>query len=528
MLEAFHWWRATVPTARRVIAAHVSSFRDDAERLRGGMAKGKYDAYLLMPRGARDEEFHTAICELLSDWGSTVAEPEVVAVAIVSPVEDALTLSIRDYLDRMGMPNRVYAPDSDKGRAVLEHVEGDVAPEYPLVMDLGKRVATARSRARRRHPHLRPAGRRRRGPRRRRRHRGCRTGGPRGRRLRLVRRAVDGRPRGGSRWRTGGHVVDDPQLPRLPEGDLGYAAGPAGAQPGGPLRHRVLHRLAGHVVHAGTAGTAARWRGGRAGPHVLHTEGGDVRARAVVVSAGVKYRRLDAPGIERLVGLGVHYGSAMTAAREMEGADVMVVGGGNSAGQAAIHLARFARSVTILVRRESLAETMSSYLVGEIGYNPRITVQGCSEVTEGGAGEDGRLGWVTVRDTAGGTEERRDCRGLFLLIGAAPYCDWLPDAVARDERGFVLTGRDVPQRLWRDGLPPESLETTVPGVFAAGDIRAGSMKRVAAPAGRARRSCRSCTPGSTRPAELAGPRSQHSLGSVRARQRRMSCPSRNE
>ena len=202
-----------------------------------------------------------------------------------------------------------------------------------------------------------------------------------------------------------------------------------------------------------------------------------------MVSAGVKYRRLGAPGIEGLVGLGVHYGSAMTAARELEGSDVVVVGGGNSAGQAAIHLARFARSVTILVRREALAETMSNYLVAEIKHNPRITVQGCAEVVEGGPDEDGRLGWLTVRDIRTGGEERRECRGLFVLIGAEPYCDWLPDEVARDGRGFVLTGRDVPSDRWRGGLPPESLETTVPGIFAVGDIRAGSMKRVAAASG---------------------------------------------
>jgi len=171
----------------------------------------------------------------------------------------------------------------------------------------------------------------------------------------------------------------------------------------------------------------------------------------------------------------------MTAAREMEGYDVVVVGGGNSAGQAAIHLARFAASVTILVRRPGLAETMSSYLVNEIRYNSRITVQPCSEVV--GAGGDGRLEWLDVRDTTTGSVARREARGLFLLLGAEPHCDWLPAAVARDERGFVLTGRDVPKDRWTDGLPPDNLATTVPGVFAVGDLRSGSMKRVAAASG---------------------------------------------
>ncbi|MGL5860453.1 MAG: NAD(P)/FAD-dependent oxidoreductase [Phycicoccus sp.] len=223
--------------------------------------------------------------------------------------------------------------------------------------------------------------------------------------------------------------------------------------------------------------------GGDGDPHVLRTDGGDVRARTVVVAAGVTYRRLRKPGIEELVGLGVFYGSAMSAARETEDADVVVVGGGNSAGQAAIHLARFARWVTILIRRENLEATMSSYLIQEIAVNDRIRVQPCSEVVDGGADDDGRLAWVTVRDTTGGTEERRSCRGLFLLLGAEPRCDWLPADVERDDRGFVLTGRDVPRRAWAQGSPPANLATTLPGVFAVGDIRAGSMKRVASASG---------------------------------------------
>ena len=135
----------------------------------------------------------------------------------------------------------------------------------------------------------------------------------------------------------------------------------------------------------------------------------------------------------------------------------------------------------MLVRRPSIAATMSRYLVDEIAYNPRVTVQPCSEVVDGGG--DGRLEWLTVRDTVSGEETRHEAGGLFLLLGADPLCEWLPPQVVRDERGFVLTGRDVPKTHWVDGLPPANLGTTVPGIFAAGDIRAGSMKRVAAASG---------------------------------------------
>jgi thioredoxin reductase (NADPH) len=216
-------------------------------------------------------------------------------------------------------------------------------------------------------------------------------------------------------------------------------------------------------------------------PHVLHTDGGQVRARAVVIATGVSYRKLRVPSVEEYTGNGVFYGAAMTAAREMEDQDVVVVGGGNSAGQAACHLARFARSVTILVRRPTLAETMSQYLIGEIEYNPRIRVRTSGMVVDGGG--DGRLEWLCVEDTRTGERTRESATGLFLLLGAEPHCDWLPPGVARDDNGFVVTGRDVPKDRWADGLPPGNLATTVPGIFAAGDIRSGSMKRVAAASG---------------------------------------------
>ncbi len=480
VLEAFGWWRGVVPTARRVVAAHWSVFRDDAAPLRPGLAKGKYDAFLLMPRGQRDEEFHTAMCELLSEWGSSVAEPEVVTVKIVAPSRDPLTLGIRDYLDRMGMPNRVYAPDSDVGRAVLSRLEAgpDGQPEFPVVMAADQAVATARS--------VRDVAVR-------------LYGQPADIEVdQVIDVAVVGAGPAGlaaavyasseglstvviEAEAIGGQAGTSSMIRNY----LGFPRGISGMRLAQRARNQAIRFgtrfFSGWPVTSFVPGEPAA--DGARTPHTVCTEGGDVHARTVVIATGVKYRRLNVPGVEDLVGLGVNYGSAMTAARETEGYDVIVVGGGNSAGQAAIHLARFARSVTILVRRPGLEETMSQYLIGEIAYNPRISVQGCSEVVGGGPDDDGRLGWVSVRNTVDGTVTRRPCRGLFLLLGADPYCDWLPSEVARDPQGFVLTGRDVPQEAWHDGLPPQSLETTIAGLFAAGDIRSGSMKRVAAASG---------------------------------------------
>ena len=126
---------------------------------------------------------------------------------------------------------------------------------------------------------------------------------------------------------------------------------------------------------------------------------------------------------------------------------------------------------------------MSSYLIDEIEWNPRITVRGGTRVVDGGPDDVGHLAWLDLEDVDTGAHERVDARGLFLLLGASPECDWLPDTVLRDDRGFVLTGRDIPSERWVDDVPPEDLATTAPGIFAAGDIRSGSMKRVASATG---------------------------------------------
>ncbi|TMB10419.1 MAG: fused response regulator/thioredoxin-disulfide reductase, partial [Deltaproteobacteria bacterium] len=210
-------------------------------------------------------------------------------------------------------------------------------------------------------------------------------------------------------------------------------------------------------------------------------DGSEVRCLAVVIATGVSYRRLGIPALDRLLGMGVFYGAAGTEAVAMAGQEVCVVGGANSAGQAALHLAKFAARVTILVRGESLAAGMSDYLIKEIEATPNVEVRVRHRVVDGRG--QYRLETVVLEDTRTGRREEVAVAAIFVLIGAEPRTDWLRDTLERDGSGFVLTGRDVSLDGWTLDRPPMLLETSVPGVFAVGDVRHGSVKRVNAAVG---------------------------------------------
>jgi thioredoxin reductase (NADPH) len=206
-----------------------------------------------------------------------------------------------------------------------------------------------------------------------------------------------------------------------------------------------------------------------------------VVARAVLVTVGVTYRRLRIAALDRLVGSGVFYGTATAEAAALGGEQVYVVGGANSAGPAALHLAKSAARVTLLIRGASLTAGMSAYLVTQIEATPAIEVKLHTRVVDGRG--DSRLEALTLEDTQTGRRDEVPAAAVFILIGAEPHTDWLRDSVYLDDHGFVLTGTDVPAKAWPAARAPLPFESSLPGVLAAGDVRHDSIKRVAGAVG---------------------------------------------
>ncbi|ORW97997.1 fused response regulator/thioredoxin-disulfide reductase [Mycobacterium sp. IEC1808] len=276
------------------------------------------------------------------------------------------------------------------------------------------------------------------------------------------------------RTATGGQAGQSSRI----ENYLGFPDGVSGGQLAERAR-RQAEKFGAELITARTA-TALEVNGPKR--TVRFADGGSIDAHAVILATGVAYRQLPAEGCSELTGRGVYYGAAVSIASECAGEEVYVVGGANSAGQAAMYLSREAKSVTIVVRGPSLEASMSYYLIQQLEQRPNISVRTCTEVRRA-VGEDHLQRLILVDNQTGDTEDVT-CARMFIFIGAAPRTEWLDGVVARDDHGFILTGPDLRNVCgWTLDRPPHHLETSVPGVFATGDVRAESAKRVAAAVG---------------------------------------------
>ncbi|MCQ4083698.1 FAD-dependent oxidoreductase [Streptomyces sp. RB6PN25] len=429
------------------------------------------DHYLLKPWDPPEEKLYPVLDDLLQTWQATDYR-RVAITKVVGHRWSARSSGVREFLARNEVPYRWYSSDEPEGRRLLS-AAGQDGLRLPLVVtpdgtalvepedrDLAARVGLATT----------PAA-------------SCYDlviigGGPAG-----LGAAVYGASEGlrtvlVERTATGGQAGQSSRI----ENYLGFPDGVSGAQ----LTDRARRQAAKFGAEILTARAVTGLEAHGAARVVRFSDGSAVTAHSVILATGVSYRRLDAPGVAELTGCGVFYGSALTEAAACHGHDVYIVGGANSAGQAAIYLARGAKSVTILVRGPSVTKSMSHYLVQQIRDTPAISVR-TNTVVEAAHGRH-QLEKLTLRDMATGNAELVDAQWMFVFIGAAPLTDWLEGTVLRDSRGFILTGPDLtadgrPPAGWELDRPPYHLETNVPGVFVAGDARAESAKRVASAVG---------------------------------------------
>jgi thioredoxin reductase (NADPH) len=461
--------KALFPDAKRALLVSFGAWGDrrTADAMLRAMAAGRMDYYVLKPWRRADEFFHRTVTEFLHEWErSSSASPQ--EVALISERRSPRAHRLRELLARNGVPHVVHDTDSPEGRRLLAEA-GQAGTSDPVVVLLGGAVLVNPTNA-----ELADAY-------------GVSTtlegrsdfdvvvvgAGPAG-----LAAAVYASSEGldtlvVERESIGGQAGSSSLIRNY----LGFARGVSGSD----LAQRAYQQawvFGARFLHAREV-TALRAGSGR---HVLTlSDGSEASARAVVVATGISYRRLDIPGLDALLGTSVFYGASVSEARAHTGQEVYVVGGGNSAGQAAIHLSRYAGHVTLLVRRGSLVETMSSYLIEEIEAANNIDVRPHAELTA--CSGDGVLESITLRDTVSGHTEAVPAAAVFIQIGAEPYTAWLPREIRRDAWGYLLTGRDLPAGSWPLERPPLMLETSLPRVFAAGDAREGSTKRVASAVG---------------------------------------------
>jgi thioredoxin reductase (NADPH) len=429
------------------------------------------DHYLLKPWDPPEEKLYPVLDDLLEAWRRSNYRP-VPSTKVVGHRWSARSSDVREFLARNQVPYRWYSSDEPEGQRLLAAAGQDdqrlplvitpdgtplVAPEAP---ELAARVGLATTPTADFYD-LVVIG-----------------GGPAG-----LGAAVYGASEGlrtvlVERSATGGQAGQSSRI----ENYLGFPDGVSGAQ----LTDRARRQAAKFGAEILTAREVTGLEVSGAARIVRFSDGSAVAAHSVILATGVSYRQLEAPGTADLTGCGVYYGSALTEAPACQGQDIYIVGGANSAGQAAMYLSRGAKSVTLLVRGADLSASMSHYLIQQIAETPNISVR-THTVVEAAHGS-GHLEQLTLRDVETGRSELVDAQWVFVFIGAAPLTDWLDGTVLRDERGFILAGPDLsadgrPPEGWELDRPPYHLETNVPGVFVAGDARAESAKRVASAVG---------------------------------------------
>jgi thioredoxin reductase (NADPH) len=451
------------PAARRVL---LTAYADTHAAI-DAINVVDLDHYLLKPWDPPEEKLYPVIDALLDAWRAA-PERAIPHTKVIGHRWSARSWQVRDFLARNGLYYTWFMADDPAGERLL-HAAGEDGLRLPVVVtergeplieptdaELADKLGLSTTPSQEFYDLI------------------VIGGGPAG-----LAAAVYGASEGLrtvliERTATGGQAGQSSRI----ENYLGFPDGVSGGQLADRAR-RQAEKFGAELITARTA-TALEVNGSKR--TVRFADGGSVDAHAVILATGVSYRQLAATGCDELTGRGIYYGAAVSVASDCKDEEIYVIGGANSAGQAAMYLSRDAKSVTILVRGPSLEASMSHYLIQQIEQNPNITVRTCSEV-HCATGSD-HLEKLTLIDNRTGVTEDVACGRMFIFIGAAPRTEWLDGVVARDDHGFVLTGPDLRNVCgWTLDRPPHHLETSVPGVFVAGDVRAESAKRVAAAVG---------------------------------------------